>query len=1031
MKIQAFLITIVLFCCLNVTLSASAVIDDVSAQVIVENCSDGIDNDDDGLVDCLDSDCTGVMECCGDVDTDNDGIGDDCDMDDDNDGIPDDKECPADTLMINANIHSWESINGADNEDILIGDVYVVRNHYLDDDGQMFDLRFELLGKFSQGVAATDQYTVEFSSSQGVQIKGAVPSRSDYITYSLNWVMSGTTTSANPTGAEGLPFEFAEITVFDMDNSSSANQVGYTDVGFFLDDQMDIRNFKAGSEVEAKELLGGQVAFGLVDIDTERAVSVANPCSGCGITASIPNFTGASLLHGVFGTTDRELTRQAQWMFRVARCPDYDGDGLDNLVDFDSDQDGCEDAIEGSASFARKDLAPNRGLSGAVSSTTGIPVIAGDCQFIGTSQNENLQDSLCNVPEICDNGIDDDGDGDTDCADADVANSCCCIDDLDPIAQGNSVVCPGETMGLTFDTGYESLTVSGISVTNNDVQYVNQFSITISEPGLYVINAVDSCQSGPLTDTFAYQFFELITPQTIQDTICSGQSIMINGVTYDTGGTFTQDAVDANGCEVTQSIVITEQSTEVRDTLITICQGESIVIEGTELSTEGTTLIESSGEARCGNSLSVTIAFHELGTLETIFDTLCTGQIIIVSGETFSAGGTFTVAGQDDNGCTVDQTVVITELSTEIRDTLITICEGESVVVEGFPLSIAGTTLVESSGGGARCGNSLAVTIAFHELGTLETILDTICAGQSVTVNGETLSSGGTFTVAGQDANGCAVGQEVIITELATEIIDTLISICEGESVTIEGVVLSTEGSTIVEIDDDGASRCGSSYNVTIDYLTSETPTPVLDSICIGESTIINGITYNEGGTFTDQITDPTTGCSVDRSIQIVAIDCDTCDFPSIDTTLNLRCFGDIMAFGQSYDTPGTYTNVLPGPGDCDTTVTVVVLDDCDVIACCKRMGNNTYKMTKRSDNTTWVQIRDKYSSDKVYFEGVVSNDEIHLTFEAFSLIENNYEQSDSIKRNIAEVTMKGQKIDKNSDLLTNFDTHDLSLIHI
>jgi len=62
-----------------------------STLIMVEICNDGIDNDGDGLIDCFDcSDCRNSTFC---LDSDNDRIGDLCDLDDDNDGVPDSSEC--------------------------------------------------------------------------------------------------------------------------------------------------------------------------------------------------------------------------------------------------------------------------------------------------------------------------------------------------------------------------------------------------------------------------------------------------------------------------------------------------------------------------------------------------------------------------------------------------------------------------------------------------------------------------------------------------------------------------------------------------------------------------------------------------------------------------------------------------------------------------------------------------------------------------------------------------------------------------
>ncbi|AYN00707.1 hypothetical protein EAG08_10610 [Chryseobacterium sp. 3008163] len=95
------------------------------------------------------------------------------------------------------------------------------------------------------------------------------------------------------------------------------------------------------------------------------------------------------------------------WAFVVQQSActskDTDGDGIPNHLDLDSDNDGCLDALEGSANFVVGDLVPAGGtvtvgfgstaliknLCGGITcvGANGIPTIAGAGQGIGSSQN--------------------------------------------------------------------------------------------------------------------------------------------------------------------------------------------------------------------------------------------------------------------------------------------------------------------------------------------------------------------------------------------------------------------------------------------------------------------------------------------------------------------------------------------------------------------------------------------------------------------------------------------------------------------
>jgi hypothetical protein len=68
-------------------------------------------------------------------------------------------------------------------------------------------------------------------------------------------------------------------------------------------------------------------------------------------------------------------------------CGDTDGDGTPDYADLDSDNDGCSDAIEGSAGFLLTQTTNNK-LIGAVNAQ-GVPLLAGAGQSNGSSQTSS------------------------------------------------------------------------------------------------------------------------------------------------------------------------------------------------------------------------------------------------------------------------------------------------------------------------------------------------------------------------------------------------------------------------------------------------------------------------------------------------------------------------------------------------------------------------------------------------------------------------------------------------------------------
>jgi hypothetical protein len=350
--------------------------------------------------------------CNNSIDNDNDGIGDDCDDDDDNDGILDVDECPTPTnsnltgplttftahitttnASSNAVPHTLDSITygGTVYRDFIVPDSYtpgftltdltgvsfVKEGAFLFDIGSNANYNTDILPAFqSRNLNAyQDLDRNDFSDGDYFDLKYNSP----VISTSGGFIAVTERGGNNPQVVQALDASGAVIgTTVNVSTSD------YVDVGVRVDP------------------VGGQNAnIALYPIDDLAPVGTEIH----GIRLSFGTTSGAAsdgpdAKAFLFGNVD------------LFAC-DYDGDGIPNHKDLDSDNDGCPDAIEGGGSFTTADLASSR-LTGGVGSN-GVPIIAGIGQLLGGSQNENV--SSCS--EVCDNGVDDDGDGLIDCADPD------------------------------------------------------------------------------------------------------------------------------------------------------------------------------------------------------------------------------------------------------------------------------------------------------------------------------------------------------------------------------------------------------------------------------------------------------------------------------------------------------------------------------------------------------------------------------------------------------------------------------------
>ncbi len=135
---------------------------------------------------------------------------------------------------------------------------------------------------------------------------------------------------------------------------------------------------------------------------------------------------------GITAAFDTILLSDLSW---TCAAQDFDSDGTLDLLDIDSDNDGCPDALEGDGGFTLSDLASDNSLSGGVDAN-GVPIAATGGQNNVSSTNASITggqcdddgDTVININDLCAGGddmADQDGDG--------VPNACDLDDDNDGI----------------------------------------------------------------------------------------------------------------------------------------------------------------------------------------------------------------------------------------------------------------------------------------------------------------------------------------------------------------------------------------------------------------------------------------------------------------------------------------------------------------------------------------------------------------------------------------------------------------------
>ena len=534
--------------------------------------------------------------------------------------------------------------------------------------------------------------------------------------------------------------------------------------------------------------------------------------------------------------------------------------------------------------------------------------------------------SLCtalsvSAQEICNNGIDDDGDGiiDFDDGECECASTVECTNVV-PLTEVTGNPCrrvdlilevPGATSYQWFKNG-----VALENETDSEIEIHKFFPLG---DGCYqvVVETPTGCVASEPYKVQAEEFFEDLGDLNI----CEGDTIIIGGFEFFTEGKQQFKTSTSEGCDslVCLNIVFVDFTNKVVD--LDLCEGATFVSECGSITTTTDLMLIDTIRAVAGCDSIITSYDIRFSSLETQFleNSICFGDTLFFRGAVLTETGTHTVMSQDPVfGC--DSTFVIDlDVKSEIRTDLpASICQGRVFELEDLSVSEAGSydIMYESAEG---C-DSIVTVILEVDPPIAETIEGTFCRGQIFERGDFSTDLAGTFTHE-SSLGECDSIITFIIEESNVEERIEAMEVCEGGSIQWRGMTLSEEGRF-----EDTETNAGECDVLHVLELTLTAPEPIAEqaSICEGLEFEWRGMTISEPGTYTD-IVETLGECTEIFQLELVDIP------PDVISEAVTICAGEVFEdFGIKEDSTGVYMGLVQVAGQCDEVyeVTLTVLDE-------------------------------------------------------------------------------------------------------
>lgn len=226
--------------------------------------------------------------------------------------------------------------------------------------------------------------------------------------------------------------------------------------------------------------------------------------------------------------------------------------------------------------------------------------------------------------------------------------------------------------------------------------------------------------------------------------------------------------------------------------------------------------------------------------------TFCPGDSVALNGQVYYQSATVLDTLVDINGCDTIITYNLTLLANPTRSDSITLCPGESVTIDGQVYTQAGT-VIDTLSALSGCDTIVTYTIALAPYQTRSESVS-LCPGESVTINGQVYNQSGIVVDTLPSLQGCDTIVTYTLTILPQPTRSETIAFCPGETITLGGTAY-TQPSTVTLTVPSSNNGCDTIVTYQLQFLT-----PAPSNVTIN---CPNTITVNQSGNGTAVVNYP------------------------------------------------------------------------------------------------------------------------------------------------------------------------------